>query len=38
MADSNLKMRPKDYALSLIRLFAELPMKTKNSNTWSSLL
>jgi hypothetical protein len=31
MGNSNLKIRTKDYALSVIRLFAELP-KNRNAN------
>jgi len=29
MANSDLKIRTKDYALSVIRLFAELPKRTE---------
>jgi len=29
MANSDLKIRTKDYALSAIRLFAELPKRTE---------
>ena len=29
MAESDLKIRTKDYALSVIRLFAELPKRTE---------
>jgi hypothetical protein len=38
MANSDLKMRTKDYSLSVIRLFAELPKKTETQIMGRQLL
>jgi len=38
MANSDLKIRTKDYALSVIRLFAELPRRTETQIIGRQLL
>jgi four helix bundle protein len=38
MANSDLKIRTKDYALSVIRLFAELPKRTETQVMGRQLL
>jgi len=38
MANSDLKVRTKDYSLSVIRLFAELPKKTETQIMGRQLL
>ena len=38
MAHSDLKVRTKDYALSVIRLFAELPQRTETQIMGRQLL